>query len=143
MTGMFDDIKVLEVANWVAAPSACAILADLGANVLKIEHPDTGDPVRSITLDHTGVNVIFELLNRGKKSLAVDLNSLQGQEIVRKLATQVDGSLQAQIRRCIEGQRSNHIRRVDRLRPGRPRQRSIRIRLCCILGSLRYNRQSW
>lgn len=67
MTGMFDDIKVLEVANWVAAPSACAILADLGANVLKIEHPDTGDPVRSITLDHTGVNVIFELLNRGKK----------------------------------------------------------------------------
>ena len=97
MTGMLDGIKVLEVANWVAAPSACAMLADLGADVVKIEHPDTGDPVRGIAMDHSGViqytggvNTIFELLNRGKKSLAVDLSSSEGQDIVRKLAAQVD-----------------------------------------------------
>ena len=78
MAGILDGLKVLEVANWVAAPSTCAILADLGADVIKIEHPDTGDPVRSVTLNHRGmvpytggVNTIFELLNRGKKSLTV------------------------------------------------------------------------
>ncbi|MCI0841898.1 MAG: CoA transferase, partial [Chloroflexi bacterium] len=54
MAGMLDGIKVLEVANWVAAPSACAMLADLGADVVKIEHPDTGDPVRSINVHSSG-----------------------------------------------------------------------------------------
>ena len=97
MAGILDGLKVLEVANWVAAPSTCAILADLGADVIKIEHPDTGDPVRSVTLNHRGmvpytggVNTIFELLNRGKKSLTVDLTNPQGQEVVQKLAAQVD-----------------------------------------------------
>ena len=97
MAGMLDGIKVLEVANWVAAPSACAMLADLGADVVKIEHPDTGDPVRSINVHSSGViqytdgvNTIFQLLNRGKRSLAVDLGSSGGQEIVRKLASHVD-----------------------------------------------------
>ena len=85
MAGILDGLKVLEVANWVAAPSTCAILADLGADVIKIEHPDTGDPVRSVTLNHRGmvpytggVNTIFELLNRGKKSLTVDLTNPAG-----------------------------------------------------------------
>ena len=41
MAGMLEGVKVLEVANWVAAPLACAILADLGADVIKVEHPDT------------------------------------------------------------------------------------------------------
>ena len=44
MPGPLEGLKVLEVANWVAAPSACAIMADMGAEVIKIEHPETGDP---------------------------------------------------------------------------------------------------
>lgn len=97
MSGMLEGLKVLEVANWVAAPSACAILADLGAEVIKIEHPETGDPIRSIDVTERGVvaysggvNLTFELLNRGKKSLGVNLGSPQGQEIVRKLAARSD-----------------------------------------------------
>ena len=97
MAGMLEGLKVLEVANWVAAPSACAMLADLGADVIKIEHPDTGDPVRSIAITHRGVvpysggaNTTFELLNRGKQSLAVDLGDPQGQKIVQTLADQSD-----------------------------------------------------
>ena len=73
MPGPLEGLKVLEVANWVAAPSACAIMADMGAEVVKIEHPETGDPVRSVDVSSRGVvqhfggiNSIFELLNRGK-----------------------------------------------------------------------------
>ena len=71
MPGPLEGLKVLEVANWVAGPSACAIMADMGAAVVKIEHRETGDPVRSINVSsrgvvqHTGgINLVFELLNR-------------------------------------------------------------------------------
>jgi len=97
MSGPLEGLKVLEIANWVAAPSACAILADLGAEVVKIEHPETGDPVRGIDVSSRGVvqysggiNTIFELLNRGKQSVAVNLGVPKGQEVVQKLASQSD-----------------------------------------------------
>ncbi len=71
-----DGVNVLEVNNWVAAPFTPAILADLGAKVIKIEPPDTGDRMRSITtstqgvVPHTGgINVAIEQDNRGKKAL--------------------------------------------------------------------------
>ncbi len=97
MPGPLKGLKVLEVANWVAAPSACAIMADMGAEVVKIEHPETGDPVRSVTISSlgvvqhsSGINLLFELLNRGKQSVAVNLENPRGQEIVKKLAAQSD-----------------------------------------------------
>ena len=97
MPGPLEGLKVLEVANWVAGPSACAIMADMGAEVVKIEHPETGDPARSVDVSARGVvqhssgaNLLFELLNRGKQSVAVNLESPQGQEIVQKLAAQSD-----------------------------------------------------
>ena len=97
MPGPLEGIKVLEVANWVAAPAACAILADLGADVLKIENPSAGDPVRGIDVRPTGIiagppdlNPSFEHLNRGKKSLGIDLGNPDAQTIVRKLAAQAD-----------------------------------------------------
>ena len=97
MPGPLEGLKVLEVANWVAGPSACAIMADMGAEVVKIEHPETGDPVRSVTVSSrgvvqhsSGINLLFELLNRGKQSVAVNLEYPQGQEIVQRLAAQSD-----------------------------------------------------
>ncbi len=97
MPGPLKGLKVLEVANGVAAPSACAIMADMGAEVVKIEHPETGDPARSVTISSlgvvqysSGINLLFELLNRGKQSVAVNLEYPQGQEIVQKLAAQSD-----------------------------------------------------
>ena len=97
MPGPLEGLKVLEIANWVAGPSACAILADMGAEVVKIEHPETGDPVRGVDVSSrgvvqhsSGINLMFELLNRGKQSVAVKLENRQGQEIVRKLAARSD-----------------------------------------------------
>ncbi len=97
MPGPLEGIRVLEVANWVAAPAACAMLADLGADVVKIEPPETGDPVRSIDVTPSGIvgeipdlNPSFEHLNRGKKSLGINLANAHAQEIVRKLAAEVD-----------------------------------------------------
>ena len=97
MPGPLEGLKVLEVANWLAGPSACAILADMGAEVVKIEHPETGDPVRGVDVSSqgvvqysSGINSLFELLNRGKQSVAVNLENPQGQEIVHKLAARSD-----------------------------------------------------
>ena len=97
MAGLLDGIKVLEVANWVAAPSACAMLADMGAEVIKVEPVDIGDPVRNINSSTRGIvpyegglNSAFELLNRGKQSIAVDLGNPQGQVLVQKLAARAD-----------------------------------------------------
>ena len=97
MPGPLEGSKVLEIANWVAGPAAGAIMADMGAEVIKIEHPETGDPVRSVEVSSHGVvqytggiNTMFELLNRGKHSVAVNLEHPQGQEIVQKLAAQSD-----------------------------------------------------
>lgn len=97
MEGMLNGIRVLEVANWVAGPSAGAILADLGADVIKVEHPETGDPARSITVSTQGVvgytgglNTVIELLNRGKRSIAANLEHPEGQQAVRDLAKKAD-----------------------------------------------------
>ncbi|MCI0439623.1 MAG: CoA transferase, partial [Chloroflexi bacterium] len=97
MPGPLEGLKVLEVANWVAGPSACAIMADMGAEVIKIEHPETGDPVRSVDVSSRGVvqyaggvNGAFELLNRGKRSVAVNLEHPRGQEVVQRLAARSD-----------------------------------------------------
>jgi len=97
MPGPLEGLKVLEIANWIAAPAACAILADMGAEVVKFEHPETGDPVRSIDVSSrgvvqysSGINSAFELLNRGKKSVAVNLENPRGQEVVQKMAAGSD-----------------------------------------------------
>ncbi|MCS7206761.1 MAG: CoA transferase [Dehalococcoidia bacterium] len=97
MPGPLEGIRVVEVANWVAGPATCAILAELGAEVIKVEHPETGDPMRSVTttplgvMPYTsGVNVAVEEDNRGKKSIAVNLEHPEGQEILHKLTAHAD-----------------------------------------------------
>jgi crotonobetainyl-CoA:carnitine CoA-transferase CaiB-like acyl-CoA transferase len=95
MTAALDDIRVLELANWVAAPSAGALLADLGADVVKIE-PLTGDSMRRRLRQprrvegEPTIDVPFHLDNRGKRSLAVDLADRRGAALVRELAGAVD-----------------------------------------------------
>ncbi len=72
MSETLKGVRVLELSNWVAAPSACAMLADLGAEAIKVEPPDTGDSVRGLSISTKGIgmhpvglNVSFEQLNRG------------------------------------------------------------------------------
>lgn len=95
MAGALDDITVLEVANWVAAPSCGALMADMGADVIKVE-PLGGDgmrgklrqPVPANGMEHA--DVPFQVDNRGKRSLAVDLSKPEGSALVRELATRAD-----------------------------------------------------
>jgi crotonobetainyl-CoA:carnitine CoA-transferase CaiB-like acyl-CoA transferase len=74
---------------WVAGPSCSAVLADWGADVIKVE-PLAGDPMRSMERAYGGINPPFELDNRGKRSLAVDLRGEDGKEIVHGLLAQAD-----------------------------------------------------
>ena len=89
------DIRVLELANWAAAPSAGAMMADLGAEVIKVE-PLNGDSMRGVLRqavvadgehnpDHP-----FQFANRGKKSISVDLDSTAGGALVKRLVATVD-----------------------------------------------------
>lgn len=95
MPGPLDDITVLEVANWVAAPSCGALMADLGADVTKVE-PLGGDGMRgklrqaALPEGRPSTDIPFQLSNRGKRSIAVDLNDERGRGLVLELAGRVD-----------------------------------------------------
>lgn len=88
MTGALDGVRVLEFANYVSGPYAGMMLADLGAEVIKVELPGEGDPFRSwgtATFSPT-----FESLNRNKKSVEIDLKALAGRELAARLADTAD-----------------------------------------------------
>jgi crotonobetainyl-CoA:carnitine CoA-transferase CaiB-like acyl-CoA transferase len=90
--GPLDDITVLEIANWVAGPSAAALMADMGADVIKVE-PLQGDAMRGKLRQAVGAPAIdhpFHLDNRGKRSIAVALDDPRGAELVRELASNAD-----------------------------------------------------
>lgn len=90
-----DDITVIEVDNWMAAPSCGAILADMGANVIKIE-PLTGDPMRNMMRppklpdDIKSYDFQFDVDNRGKKSVAIDISNEKGAELLHRLVADAD-----------------------------------------------------
>lgn len=96
MPGPMDGVRVLEVASWGVAPIAATVLSDWGADVIKVEHPVTGDPVRGVFSrfrqgsDAGPVDVTWEHVNRGKRSVGVDVSTPAGQAIVHHLATQAD-----------------------------------------------------
>ncbi|MBA2281529.1 MAG: CoA transferase [Acidimicrobiia bacterium] len=87
-------IRVLEVASWTFVPMAGGVLADWGADVLKIEHPETGDPQRGLIssgLIPSGVaNFAIEVPNRGKRSVAIDLTTDDGHQALLDLAATSD-----------------------------------------------------
>jgi crotonobetainyl-CoA:carnitine CoA-transferase CaiB-like acyl-CoA transferase len=89
-------VRVLEVAAWTFVPSAGAVLAEWGAEVIKVEPRSGGDPQRGLVtmgiVDDGGgsVNYMIEIPNRGKKSIGIDLMTPGGQEIVRELAKTCD-----------------------------------------------------
>lgn len=90
MTAPLDGIKVLDFTRYQNGPHGTAILADMGADVLKVEQPGDGDPGRSIGRLPDGFSSYFEALNRGKRSITLDLHLPEAQEVVEKLVAQVD-----------------------------------------------------
>ena len=90
MSGALEGVRVVELGVWVAGPGAAGILADWGADVVKIEPPG-GDPARTFQrLIGGDVNAVFELDNRGKRSIALDLASEAGVGIARRLLAGAD-----------------------------------------------------
>ena len=80
--GALDGIRVVELANYVSGPYAGMMLADFGAEVIKIEVPGTGDPFRGWgTVDYSPT---FGSVNRSKKSVVLDLKSEQGKASAKK-----------------------------------------------------------
>jgi crotonobetainyl-CoA:carnitine CoA-transferase CaiB-like acyl-CoA transferase len=92
--GAFDGIRVVELAQWVFVPVAGALLADWGADVVRIDRLD-GDPYRGLATqgigsDSGGINLSVALANRGKRSVALDLRSDDGQRVLHQLLAEAD-----------------------------------------------------
>ena len=91
---VFDGLKVIDCASFIAGPAAATVMSDFGAGVIKIEPPGAGDPYRRRATPSMGPglksNPGFELDGRNKRSLALDLRSQAGQAVLRRLVTQAD-----------------------------------------------------
>ncbi|WP_199489987.1 CoA transferase [Meiothermus sp. QL-1] len=88
--GALEGIRVLELGSFIAGPFAGQLLADHGAEVIKVEPPQ-GDPMRSWGVQlKDGQSLWWPVIGRNKKSVVLDLQTKQGQRLVRKLVTQVD-----------------------------------------------------
>ena len=89
MANLFSDLKVLDVASFIAGPAATTILSDFGADVIKVEPPGTGDPSRNLFKvppnPASSTNYMWQLTNRNKRSIALNLKSPQGQGVLRQL----------------------------------------------------------
>jgi formyl-CoA transferase len=90
MAAPLNGIRVVEVGNYMAAPFCAMQLADLGAEVIKVENPDGGDQVRHSAPLIDGEGSAFMRLNRNKRSLALDLKTDEGKDIFRKLVRTAD-----------------------------------------------------
>src|SRR3954447_2749144 len=94
MDSAFEGVRVVELAQWVFVPVAGALLADWGADVIRIERLE-GDPYRALATqgigtDSGGVNLSVALANRGKRSVAVDLQRDQGRTVLHELLATAD-----------------------------------------------------
>lgn len=90
MAGALDGIRVLEMANVISGPFTGMLLADLGAEVIKVEAPGSGDPFRAWAGDDSAITASFAAYNRGKKSVTINIQSESGQAVYRRLASSVD-----------------------------------------------------
>ena len=96
MSGPLDGIRVIEVASWMFVPSGGSVLVDWGADVIKVEHPETGDPQRGLITSGLlpggkgAVNFMIEQPNRGKRSVGIDLATADGREVLMKLVETAD-----------------------------------------------------
>ncbi len=92
--GIFDGLKVLDCASFIAAPAAATVLSDFGADVIKIEPPVTGDPYRNLPnlpgYPHSEHNFAWLLEARNKKSLALDLTKPEAQAVLYRLVAEAD-----------------------------------------------------
>ncbi|MCK9908528.1 CoA transferase [Microbacteriaceae bacterium K1510] len=88
--GPLAGIRVVELGTLIAAPFAARLFAEFGADVIKVEAPNAGDPLRRWRKLHNGTSLWWYVQSRNKKSITVDLKRGEGQDIVRRLAANAD-----------------------------------------------------
>jgi crotonobetainyl-CoA:carnitine CoA-transferase CaiB-like acyl-CoA transferase len=94
MTGPMEGIRVLDLSIALTGPYAAALLADQGADVIKVERPGIGDIARWVGVAVNGMSSLYLVCNRGKRCIAVDLQQPDGQQVVRDIAATSDVVLQ-------------------------------------------------
>jgi len=88
--GALAGVRVIEMGQLIAGPFAGKTLGDFGAEVIKIEAPGAGDPLRNWRLLKDGTSVWWQVQSRNKRSIALDLRSVEGQDVARKLIAEAD-----------------------------------------------------
>src|SRR6195952_1968828 len=88
--GPLAGVRVLELGSYIAAPTAGRLLADFGADVIKIERPLTGDELRGWRLASGTTSMLYRTINRNKRSVVADLRSESGRALVFDLLPHVD-----------------------------------------------------
>ena len=89
MAGALEGIRILEFSQIIAGPYACQNLAEMGAEVIKVEPPE-GEPWRQFSQFYPGEAKYFQSLNRGKNSLAIALQETAAQELIARLVSHCD-----------------------------------------------------
>jgi crotonobetainyl-CoA:carnitine CoA-transferase CaiB-like acyl-CoA transferase len=96
VAAVLDGVKVVEVAGWTFVPAGGGVLADWGADVIKIEHPETGDPQRGLSIGTVGakgvggVSFAIEQPNRSKRSLGLNIATDEGRDLLLRLVAKAD-----------------------------------------------------
>ena len=90
MSGPLDGIRVLELGSFIAGPFAGQLLGDYGADVIKVESPDEGDPMRRWGVTRDGDSLWWPTIGRNKRSIVLDLRSDEGRDIAKRLAVRCD-----------------------------------------------------
>ena len=136
--GALAGLKVVEMGQLIAGPFAGKTLGEFGADVIKIEPPGAGDPLRNWRLIKDGTSVWWQVQSRNKRSIALDLRSTEGQDIARKLIAagrRADRELPPRHarrlghglgRRCRKLNPGLVMLRISRLRPDRARTATCR-----------------
>ena len=88
--GALDGIRVVEMGQLIAGPFCGKLLGEFGAEVIKIEPPGVGDPLRNWRMMKDGTSVWWQVQSRNKRSVALDLRAKAGQDIARKLIAEAD-----------------------------------------------------
>jgi crotonobetainyl-CoA:carnitine CoA-transferase CaiB-like acyl-CoA transferase len=88
--GPLSDVRILDASNLIAGPLATMLLADLGAEVVKIEHPTAGDSLRNHGGQKDGHGLWWKELGRGKLCITLDIGRPEGQDVFRRLASRAD-----------------------------------------------------
>ena len=90
MPGPLQGVRVVEMAVAVTGPLAVSLLVDQGADVVKVEEPGYGDQGRYVGVQSGGISALFQMCNRGKRSIAVDCTDPRGRDIVLELCAEAD-----------------------------------------------------